>query len=165
MDGVGSADGVDACFGEAEVEDLALVDQLCDRACGLLDRRVPVDTVLVVQVDVVGTEAGQRSLDGGADVGRAAVDRAGDHPIAVRDEAELGGDDDVVAAALQCPADDLLTVEWAVDLGSVEMGDAEVEGAVDRADGLRVVDGAFAGVRARHGHGAEADAGDVEASE
>ena len=95
----------------------------------------------------------------------AAVDRAGDDAVAVADEAELGGDDDPVAATLQGPADHFLTVEGAVDLGGVEVGDAEVECTVDRADGLGVVDSSFAGVGAGHGHGAEADTGDVEASE
>ena len=89
----------------------------------------------------------------------------GTTPSPCADEAELGGDDDLVAAALQCPADDLLTVEGAVDLRGVDVGDAEVEGTVDRADGLGVVDGSFAGVGAGHGHGAEADTGDVKASE
>jgi len=147
------------------VEDLAFGDQLRDRARGLLDWCAAVDAVLVVQVDVVGAEAGQRSLDGGADVGWAAVDRAGGDAVAVSDEAELGGDDDLVAAALQGPADHLLAVEGAVDLGGVEVGDAEVEGTVDRADGLGVVDSSLTGVGAGHGHGAEADTGDVEASE
>ena len=80
LDGVGAADGVGAGFGQAEVQHLALGDQLGDRARGLLDRRARVDAVLVVQVDVVGAEAAQRPLDGGADVGGAAVDGAGGTP-------------------------------------------------------------------------------------
>ena len=52
-----------------------------------------------------------------------------------------------------------------VDLGGVDVGDAEVEGAVDGADRLRVVQGALAGVGAGHGHRAEADAGDLEGPE
>ena len=84
---------------------------------------------------------------------------------AVRDEAELGGDDDVVAAALDGRADDLLAVERAVDLGGVDVGDAEVERAVDGADRLGVVERSAAGVGAGHGHGAQADAGDIEVCE
>ena len=56
----------------------------------------------------------------------------------VGDEAELRGDHDLVAAALDGPADDLLAEERAVDLGGVDVGDAEVEGAVDGADRLGV---------------------------
>ena len=80
------------------------------------------------------------------------------------DQAELGGDDDIVAAALARLSDDLFG-EGPVDLGGVDVGDTEVEGAVDGADRLGVVEAAFGGVGAGHGHGAEADAGDVEARE
>ena len=62
------------------------------------------------------------------------------------------------------PADEFLVGVRAVDLGGVDQGDAEVERAVDGADGFGVV-GAGAGVRERHAHGAEADPGDVQVSE
>jgi len=39
------------------VQHLALGDQIRDRLCGLLDRGVRVDAVLVEQVDVVGAQA------------------------------------------------------------------------------------------------------------
>ena len=44
-------------LGQPEVADLALRDELGHRADGLLDRRVGVDAVLVVEVDVVDAEA------------------------------------------------------------------------------------------------------------
>ena len=48
----------------------------------------------------------------------------------------------------------------AVDLGGVEEGDAELEGLVDGADGLRLIgDGA---VSPGHSHGAETDTRDLE---
>jgi hypothetical protein len=55
--GVGAADRLGAGFGQADVQDLALGDQLGERADGFLDRRVGVDAVLVVEVDAVGSEA------------------------------------------------------------------------------------------------------------
>ena len=105
--GVGAADRVGAGLGQADVADLALGDQLGQRADGVLDRGVRVDPVLVVQVDVVGAEPLQRALDRGADVGRAAVEDAG-AAAGVRDEAELRRQHDLVAAALDGPADELL---------------------------------------------------------
>ena len=125
--------------------------------------RVRVDAVLVVEVDVVGAEPPERTLDRGADVRRAAVEVPG-AAARVRDHAELRREDDVVAAVLDRPADELLVGEGAVDLGGVDERDAEVERAVDGADRLGVV-GARAGVRAGHAHAAEADASDVEGSE
>ena len=119
VDGVGAADRVGPGRGQADVADLALGDELGDRADGVLDRRVRVDAVLVVQVDVVGAQPSQRALDGGADVGRAAVEvpRA---LAGVGDQAELGGQHDLVAAALQRPADEFLVDVGAVDLGGVD---------------------------------------------
>ena len=94
---------------------------------------------------------------------RAAVRRA--RPAAgVRDESELRGEHDLVAAALQGPADELLVGVGAVDLGGVDEGDAEVERPVDGADGLGVV-GASAGVGGGHAHRAEADPGNLQLAE
>ena len=60
--GVRAADRLGAGLGEADVADLALLHQFGHRADGLLDRRVGVDAVLVVEVDVVDAQALQRAL-------------------------------------------------------------------------------------------------------
>ena len=159
--GVRPADGVDPGFGQADVADLALGDQLGEGADDLLDRRVRVDPVLVVQVDVVGVEPAQRSFDGDADVLGAAV---GPDSAGVRHEPELGGEHHLVAAALEGAADEFLVGVGAVDLGGVDQGDAEVEGPVDGADGFGVV-AAGPGVGGGHAHRAQADAADVEGAE
>src|SRR5919112_1005587 len=83
--------------------------------------------------------------------------------FAVLDEAELGGDHDVVTAASDGLPDDLLAVEGPVDLSGVDVGDAQVQRATDRGDRLDVVQSALAGVGAGHGHGAQADARDLQA--
>ena len=74
----------------------------------------------------------------------------------VRDHAELGGEHDLVAAALDGPADEFLVDVRAVDLGGVDECHPEVEGAVDGADGFGVV-ASGAGVGEGHAHGAQAD--------
>ena len=79
----------------------------------------------------------------------------------VRDHAELGRQHDLVAAALEGPADEFLVDERAVDLGGVEQGDAQIQRPVDGADGLRVI-GAGAGVARRHPHGAQTDTATVQ---
>ena len=73
------------------------------------------------------------------------------------DQTELGGDDEVVAAAGDGLADNFFAVEGAVDLRGVDVGDAQVQGPVDSANRLGVVDRALRRVRASHRHGAEAD--------
>ena len=51
LHGMRAADRLHAGLGEAEVLDLALGDQLLDRAGDLFDRHVRVDAVLVEEVD------------------------------------------------------------------------------------------------------------------
>ena len=138
LDGVGAADDVDAGFGQAEVGDLAGVDELLDGAGDVLDRHVGVDAVLVEQVDAVDVQPAQGVLDGGADVLGAAVQAGG--AAAVEGEPELGGDHDLVADRSQRLADELLVGERPVDLGGVEEGDAEVDGGADERDAVLLVD-------------------------
>src|SRR5262249_3687608 len=94
----------------------------------------------------------------GADAGWAAVEAV--RPAAgVGDVTKLGGQHDLVPAALDSPADEFLVVVRAVELGGVQEGDAEVEGPVDGADGFRLLGGPVA---PRHSPRAKADAGDLE---
>ena len=103
------------------------------RADGLLDRDRRVDPVLVVEVDVVDAEPLQRGVARGPDVVGAAVD-ADPAAVGVALVAELGGELDLVAAAGDGLADELLVGERAVHVGGVEEGHAEVERAVDGRD-------------------------------
>ncbi len=119
--------------------------------------------MLVVEVDVVGAEPAQRALHGGADIGGTAVEvpRAVSR---VRDQAELGGEHDLVAAAFDRPADEFFVDVRTVDLGGVDEVHAQVECAVDGPDRFVVV-GSGAGVAVGHAHGAQSDAGDVQIAE
>ena len=74
-----------------------------------------------------------------SDVLRAAVDAARRGVVRVAHEPELRREHDLVAAAGDRPADQLLVGERAVHVGGVEEGDAELERAVDRRDRLGVV--------------------------
>ena len=88
---VRAADGFRARFGQAERAHLALLDEPLHRAHRVLDRRVGVDAVLVVEVDDLDAEALQARLAGLHHVLRPAVDAL----LAVGELhlAELGGDD------------------------------------------------------------------------
>ena len=63
VDGVRAADRLRRGLAQPDVADLALGDELGERADRLLDRRARVDAVLVVEVDVIGAQALQRALD------------------------------------------------------------------------------------------------------
>jgi DNA-binding transcriptional LysR family regulator len=103
------------------VQHLALRDQVLHRARHVLHRHLGVHAVLVEQVDAVGAQALQEASQTGADALRPAVLALGGIALL---EAELGGDDDLVAHRRQRFADQLLVREGAVGLGGVEEGDA-----------------------------------------
>ena len=94
----------------------------------LLERRDAVGAVVLVEVDPVGLQAAERRLDRLADVRAGAARR-----LAVAEVvAELRREHDLVAAAAERAADDLLAAAAvAVDVGRVEEGDAGVERRVD----------------------------------
>ena len=128
------------------------LDELRHRADGLLDRDRLVDAVLVVEVDVVDAEPLQRGVARLAHVLRLAVD-AEEAAVLAALVAELRGEHDLVAAAGDRAAHELLVGERAVHVGGVEEDDPELERPVDGGDGLVLVGGA---VELGHPHAAEA---------
>src|SRR5262245_17916599 len=133
--------------------DLAGLDELGHRADGLLDRRVLVDAVLVVEVEVVDSEALERCFAGLTDVGGVA---AATPPLSVLAAyvAELRGEHDVLATSGDGAPDEPLVRERPVDVGGVEEVDAEAERAVDRRQSLLLV---ARPVELGHAHAAEPD--------
>ena len=125
------------------------------RAERLVDVGVVVGAVDLVQVDVVGAEATQAVLDLGHDPAARAAVRV--RVLAHRGE-ELRREDDVVAAAVERLADDLLRLARRVHVGGVDEVDPGVEAAVDDPRALVVVGLA---PRAEH-HGAEAVLADLD---
>jgi hypothetical protein len=59
-----------AAVRKAEVQNLALSDQLFDRAGDVLDRDVRIDAMLIEKIDAVGAEALERGIDDRLDVFR-----------------------------------------------------------------------------------------------
>ena len=154
--GVRASDRLDARLGEADVADLALRDQLGHGADGVLDRRVGVDAVLVVEVDVLDAETPQRSLACASHVRGRTVDRAVGR-VGFELDAELGRQEDLVAAPGDRTAHEFLVGVRAVHVGGVEEVAAEIERAVDRAQRFAFVGCA---IESRHAHTAETDGRD-----
>ena len=130
----------------------------------LLERRLPIPLVELVEVDVIGAEPPQAGLAGPDEVmaGEARVVR----PVAHR-KARLGGEDDVVTAGPKRLTDDLLRLAHRVDVGRVDHVDPGLESQVDLAPGLLHAAGADLGERAaaaephraqRHGRDTQARA-------
>ena len=84
-------------------------------------------------------------------------------PSDVRDHAELGGEDHLVASALEGAAHQLLVRVGPVDLSRVDEGDAEFQRPMDGADGIVLVR-APVDVGRGHAHGPQPDPGDLYVS-
>ena len=158
-----AADGLDARFRQPEVLDLALGDQVLDRAGDVLDRHVRVDAMLIEQVDAVGSQPlegrlGHRLICSGrllVPPRRAPVSRSMSKPnlVAMTTWSRIG---------CERLADQFLVGERAVGLGRVEEGHAAIVGGADQLDHLGLVGGRPVG--GAHAHAAEAEGGDLEAS-
>lgn len=144
--------------GVPDVADLALGDQLGERGQGLGHRGGRVGAVQLEEVDVVGVEAAQGLLHGTPNVGAATAGTGGGPVLHVHAVVtELGGEDDLVAAALEgLPEVDFGAAGAAVDVGGVQEGDARVQSGVDDGAGGLGVQSAAEVVAA------EADGGDLQ---
>src|ERR1700722_18318137 len=132
-------DRVGASLGQTDEAHLALGDELTQKANGFLNWGTRVHPVLVVEVDVVSPEALERTVDRDANALGAAV-RDPTLSSRVREDAELRGHHHLVSSALDGPTHQFLAVEWSIDLGGVDVGDAQFERSVDGADRLVVVE-------------------------
>jgi hypothetical protein len=104
---------------------------------GFLDVGVGARSVDLVEVDPVGLEAAQRVLDLADDPSPGAPLLVG---FLAHRHVELGGEDDVVAAAAsEGFADDLLGLALGVDVSGIDEVDSGVERGVDDANRLVVV--------------------------
>ena len=121
----------------AEVADLAPVDEIGERAEGLIDVGVGVRAVDLVEVDPIRVQAPQGVLDAADDAPPGSASAAG---VLAHREADLGREHDIVPPAPgECLADDLLGLAGGVDVGGVDEVDTCVQGGVDDADRLVVV--------------------------
>jgi hypothetical protein len=94
--------------------------------------------VLVEQVDAVGPQPLQGSLDGPDNVVGSAVETGARGSVVA--EAEFGGDHDLVADRFDRLPDQGFVGERPVRLGGVEEREALVVGAADQADAVLGVD-------------------------
>ena len=97
LDRVRAADRLHACFGQAEVLDLAFLDQVLHRAGHVFDRHVRIDAVLIEQIDALDLEPLERGLGDLSDVLRPAVQATLLARLRIEVEPELGGDHHLLA--------------------------------------------------------------------
>ena len=148
---------------EAAVANLALVDEAHHLAPRLLDWDGRIGIVRLEQVDVIGAQPAQTGLEVAADRLRAQVHVV--VAVVAAQRAALREDVDVVAAAADRLADELLGAAPAVEGSRVDPVDAHVERRADRCDRVASILRAPAhppgGIGADR-RGAHADARDLE---
>src|SRR3954470_6427876 len=114
---------------DAPIRDLPGAQEVVHRADRLVDRHFEIWLVQVVQVDLLDAEPREALVAGVANASGSEAFRG-----ALADpRPHLGGDASFLASSAQRPAQDLLGLAVVVGVGSVENGNAPVEGAVDDA--------------------------------
>ncbi len=106
--------------------------------------------MLVIQVNGVDGKASQAGIARLENVFRSAV-HAEKRSIGSTLIAELRSEDNLAVASGDRSADELLIPSDTIHVGGVEKGRAEVEGTVDRGNGLRVV---VLSIKVGHSHAA-----------
>ena len=121
----------------ANLTNLPGLDEFLERSEGLSEGGLWVGHVELEEVEVVGTEASERSVAALDDVVPLRTPTAVGHR-----HTPLGGDDRLAPATLERSAqlELALAVAPAVGVGGVEEGDASVEGGVDHGVGGGLVE-------------------------
>ena len=130
---------------------LARLYKLGHGSNGVLDRRVGIDPVLVVQVDHVHLQSAQRSFAGRAHIVRLSID-SDESAIGRPDIAKLRRKDDLVSTILDGFANKFLVLTQTVNVGGVQESDAKLDGAVNCGDRLVLL--AIA-IKVAHAHAAK----------
>src|SRR5258706_3696446 len=154
MDRMGAPDVGYTGLGKAEKAYLSLLDQITYRTGHILHRHLWIDTVLIQQVNVIGLESLERAFDGLTDILRPAR-CFGAHLLAVLEmKAKFGGDDYLVAPALERPAEQLLVGEGTIGLRCISEGAYDLDGTLKCRDRFLLIGRA---IGLGHGHTTETD--------
>ena len=153
-----AADRLHPGFRQAEVPDLALLNQLFHRPGHVFDGHVRIHPMLVEQINRFDLEPFERCFNDLFDVRRLAVQAA--RFAAVTIETKLGGDDHLTAQRSQRFANKFLVCERAIDLGGVEERDALLDRRPDQGNHLLPV--TRRAVTEAHAHAAQPDGRDFQ---
>src|SRR2546423_989760 len=160
MDFSGATNGFDAGFGKSDVAYFSFFDELSQTADRVFDRRVRINPVLVIKINVVGSQATQTAFAGPANVIRPAIHAASFGICGIAHDSEFRRNDQFLALALGSAADEFLILEWAINVGGIEESDSEFDSAMNGRNRFGIVTRA---IEFRHTHAAESEGGNSEA--
>src|SRR3989475_177263 len=140
----------------AEALHLAWPNQFLDRPRHVFDRHVWVNTVLIIEIDHIGPEPFQRTLDALLDaLGPAVLHLL---PAVIKSDPELRGDHYLSAEWSQRLTDELFVAVRTVNFGGIEECDAAFDGRADERDHRLLV--RWETVALAHPHAAEPECRD-----
>src|SRR2546426_11879653 len=137
---------------------LTLPNQVLDCSRDVFDRDVRVDAMLIIEIDDVGPESFQRTIDALLDPLGATVLHL--LPAAVNSDPELRGDHHLPAQWSQRLTDEFLVRVGSVNFGGIEECDAAFHGRANERDHRLLV--RWETVALAHPHAAEPEGRDLE---
>src|SRR5271169_3858303 len=139
---------------------LAFPDQLRQRAHSFLNRRIGINAMLIIEVNVLNAQPLQTSVAGLLHIVRLAIDATNLRVARIADNPELCRQHHLVALALDCTSDEFFVFVRPVDVGGIEKVDAEFKRPMNGRDRFGVI---ASGVKLRHAHAAQSESGNFEA--
>jgi hypothetical protein len=136
------------------VSNLSFLHQLSHRSDRVFNGRIRVDTVLVIQIDVVYAETTQAGFAGRAHIVWFPTHTAHLGIRGIAHDAKLGRQHDPVALAFDRLPNQFLVRVRAIHVRGIEKVDAQFQRAMDGCDRFIIVAPA---VKLRHSHAAQTE--------
>jgi hypothetical protein len=139
--------------------DLARFDELLDRSGNILNRDIRIDTVLIIEIDGLNTEAFQRAFNAETDLLRPTA-----LPLlpAIESDTEFGGNDDLPLERGKRLAEQFLVDVGAINFRGIKEVDTPIHGLMDQGNHLLLVGRRAVGHA--HAHAAQAERGNFKSA-
>jgi hypothetical protein len=133
VDGVRPANSFDRRFRQTEVQNFSFLHEPRHLADRIFDGRLGIDAMLVIKVYGIDAETTQAGLASRAHILRPSVD-AEETAVVAAHVAELGRQNDFIAASFDGTPDEFFVRERPVHVGRVEEVDAQLQRAMNGRD-------------------------------
>ena len=114
-----AADRCRSGFGHSEIFYFSLFHKVGHRADRFLDRNLGINAVLIVKIDIIGSEPQQAGIAGGTDIIGTAVD-AEKTAVLTAHVSEFRGKNNIASVCAQRLSDKLFILSDTVHVGGIE---------------------------------------------
>ena len=139
MNGICTANGLSSCPGKTDIAYLAGRNQISHGSDCFFERHPGINTVLIVEIDMINPEPLQRTLTGRTDILRPAAYTGYGRPASISrcstaHDTELGGYDHLAAPSPDRSADQLFIGKRALHIRGIKKVHPHFQGTMDRGD-------------------------------